>query len=336
MGKIKISKGGNVLKDIGKNLAPVAKELLPVAKEIGTALLKKKMGLGVREIPVHLGKHHITKLKKGGAININPKMIKEGASHMVHMLPDKAQQLVEAITSSSPYKYAMSRGERLMRKGGDIEINYDDDSDSDEDSTSGVSNPRTSQMEGGKLNFGKVLSDVGKHLKPVAKELAPVAKELAVALIKKKAGLGVKRRGGKLNFGKVLSDVGRNLKPVAEVAAPIAKDIAVAMIKKKAGLGTHQPSPEDIGAPYHHRHHGMGLYPAGGGLYPAGLRGGAIQLGSPYIGVYSPAFNPYFSNHNPFKQDSPITGGKIRGSDVLHGVAQGIQTIAPLIPLMML
>jgi hypothetical protein len=315
----------------------VAKELLPVAKEIGTALLKKKMGLGVREIPVHLGKHHITKLKKGGSVNINPKMIKEGASHIVHMLPDKAQQLVEAITSSSPYKYAMSRGERLMRKGGDIEINYDDDSD--EDSTI------TSQMEGGKLNFKGVMGDIGKHLKPVAKELAPVAKELAVALIKKKAGLGVKRKGGKLNFGKVLSDVGRNLKPVAEVAAPIAKELAVALIKKKAGLGIHedfshntghQPNAEHIGAPYHHRHHGMGLYPAGGGLYPAGLRGGAIQLGSPYIGIYSPAFNPYFSDHNPFKQHSPITGGKIKGKDVLHGVAQGIQTVAPLLPLMMM
>jgi hypothetical protein len=331
MGKIKISKGGSVLSDIGKHIAPVAKELLPVAKEIGTALLKKKMGLGVREIPVHLGKHHITKLKKGGMININPKMIKEGASHMVHMLPDKAQQLVEAITSSSPYKYAMSRGERLMKKGGDIEINYDDDSDE--------------EMEGGKLNFKGVMGDIGKTLKPVAKELAPVAKELAVALIKKKAGLGVKRRGGKLNFKGVMGDIGRNIAPVAKELAPVAKELAVALIKKKAGLGIHedfshntghQPNAEHIGSPYHHRHHGMGLYPAGGGLYPAGLRGGAIQLGSPYVGVYSPAFNPYFSDHNPFKQHSPITGGKIKGKDVLHGVTTGIQTIAPLLPLMMM
>jgi hypothetical protein len=334
MGKIKISKGGSVLSDIGKHIAPVAKELMPVAKEIGTALLKKKLGLGLKEIPVHLGKHHITKLKKGGMININPKMIKEGASHMVHMLPDKAQQLVGAITSSSPYKYAMSQGERLMRKGGDIEINCGDGSDSDE------------EMEGGKLNFAGVMGDIGRTLKPVAKELAPVAKDIAVSLIKQRAGLGVKkRRGGKLNFKGVMGDIGRTLKPVAKELAPVAKDIAVGLIKQRAGLGIHedfahntghQPNASHIGAPYHHRHHGMGLYPAGGGLYPVGLHGGTIQLGSPYVGIYSPAFNPYFSDHNPFKQHSPITGGKIKGMDVLRGVSQGLQTVAPLLPLMLL
>jgi hypothetical protein len=286
MGKIKISKGGSVLSDIGKHIAPVAKELMPVAKEIGTALLKKKLGLGLKEIPVHLGKHHITKLKKGGMININPKMIKEGASHMVHMLPDKAQQLVGAITSSSPYKYAMSQGERLMRKGGDIEINCGDGSDSDE------------EMEGGKLNFAGVMGDIGRTLKPVAKELAPVAKDIAVGLIKQRAGLGIHE------------DFAHNT--------------------------GHQPNASHIGAPYHHRHHGMGLYPAGGGLYPVGLHGGTIQLGSPYVGIYSPAFNPYFSDHNPFKQHSPITGGKIKGMDVLRGVSQGLQTVAPLLPLMLL
>lgn len=335
MAKIKISKGGSVLGDIGKSMAPVAKDIiLPVAKEIGMALLKKKMGLGMKVVPVHLGKQHINKLKKGGMISISPKMIREGASHLVSLLPDKAQELVSAISSSSPYKYAVSKGEMLMKKGGDIEINCDDDeSDSDE------------EMEGGKLNFKGIMGDIGRNLKPVAEVAGPIAKELAVALIKKKAGLGVRRRGGKLNFKGVMGDIGRELKPVAKELTPVAKELAVALVKQKAGLGIHDdfahdtqhhPNAEHIGSPYHHRHHGMGLYPAGGGLYPAGLRGGMIELGSPYVSIYSPAFTPYFSNHNPYSQYSPITGGKIKGKDVLHGVAQGIQTIAPLIPLMML
>jgi hypothetical protein len=134
-------------------------------------------------------------------------------------------------------------------------------------------------------------------------------------------------------------------------------NIAVSLIKKKAGLGIHgrprkhnhahhaelfahhtqhHPDIQHIGHPHHHRHHGMGLYPAGGGLYPAGLHGGMIELGSPYVSVYSPAFQPYFNNHNPFHQYSPITGGKISGNDILHGITTGLQTVAPLLPLMLL
>jgi hypothetical protein len=293
MGKIKISKGGSVLSDIGK-------ELLPVAKELGVALIKKKAGLGLRHIPVHLAKHHITKLRKGGEISISPKMIKEGASHIVHMLPEKAQDLVEAIGSSKPFKYAMSHGEKLLKKGGEVEIvkELKDDaelSESDEE--------EEHHQRGGKLNFKGVMGDIGRTLKPVAKELAPVAtdiaKEVGVALLKKKAGLG---------------------------------------IKKHHAHHHHSTHHEEAHHRHHthHAHHGMGLYPAGGGLYPAGLHGGMIQLGSPYVGVYSPAFQPYFNNHNPFHQTSPITGGKIKGSDVLHGISQGLQTVAPLLPLMLL
>jgi len=287
MGKIKISKGGSVLSDIGKTLTPVAKELLPVAKDIGVALLKKKAGLGLRHIPVHLAKHHLTKLRKGGEISISPKMIKEGASHIVHMLPEKAQQLVEAISSSTPYKYAMSQGEKLMKKGGDVEIvkELKDDAELSESDEEHEHNRR-----GGKLSLG----DIGRALKPVAKELAPVAKDIAVSLIKKKAGLGIKRHHAHHH---------------------------------------HSTHHEEA---HHHHHHGMGLYPAGGGLYPTGLHGGMIQLGSPYVGVYSPAFQPYFNNHNPYSQTSPITGGKISGSDVLHGISTGLQAAAPLLPLMLL
>jgi hypothetical protein len=295
MGKIKISKGGSVLSDIGKHLAPVAKELLPVAKELGVALLKKKAGLG---IPIHLAKHHITKLRKGGAISISPAMIKEGASHIVHMLPEKAQNLVEAIKSSTPYKYAMAHGEKLLKKGGEVEIVKIDRDDGESD-----------EEKGGKLNFKGVIGDIGRTLKPVAKELAPVAtdiaKEVGVALLKKKAGLGIRRRHYDTH-------------------------------EEFSHHTAHHPNAAHIGSPYHHRHHGMGLYPAGGGLYPAGLHGGAIQLGSPYVSVYSPAFHPYFSNHNPYHQTSPIHGGKINAKDVFHGISQGLQTVAPLRPLMLL
>jgi hypothetical protein len=209
------------------------------------------------------------------------------------MLPEKAQHLVEAIKSSTPYKYAMAHGEKLMKKGGEVEIvtvDKDDGSESESD-----------EEKGGKLN----IKDIGKALKPVASELAPVAKELAVALIKKKAGLGIRRRQHDTH-------------------------------EEFAHHTAHHPNASHIGSPYHHRHHGMGLYPAGGGLYPAGLHGGNIQLGSPYVGVYSPAFNPYFSNHNPFHQPSPIHGGKINAKDVFHGISQGLQTVAPLLPLMLL
>jgi hypothetical protein len=266
MAKIKISKGGSVISDIGKTISPVAKELMPVAREIGTALLKKKMGLGVKHIQVALKKHHLTKLRKGGEINITPSMIKEGASHIIHMLPEKVQHLVSAISQSSPYKYAMTQGEKILKKGGEVEIvkiNHDDaESESDE------------EKEGGKLNFKGVMGDIGRTLKPVAKELMPVAKELAVSLIKKKAGLGIKGRPR------------RQIDTHSEFAHHTE----------------HHPDTQHIGHPSHHRHHGMGLYPAGGGLYPAGIHGGMIELGSPYISVYSPAFHPYFNNHNPFHQ----------------------------------
>lgn len=292
MAKIKISKGGSVISDIGKSFAPVAKELLPVAREIGTALLKKKMGLGVKHIQVALKKHHLIKLRKGGEINITPSMINEGASHIIHMLPEKVQHLVSAISQSTPYKYAMTHGEKIMKKGGEVEIvkvHRDDD-----------------EEHGGKINFKGVMGDISKALKPVASELTPVAKEIAVSLIKKKAGLGLKRRS------------------------------QIDTHTEFSHHTDHHPNIQHIGHPLHHRHHGMGLYPAGGGLYPAGIHGGMIELGSPYIGVYSPAFHPYFNNHNPFNQYSPITGGKISGKDVLHGISTGLQTVAPLLPLMLL
>jgi len=86
-------------------------------------------------------------------------------------------------------------------------------------------------VEGGKLNFGKVMRSVGKVAMPIVRDVGTdVAKDALEGAV-----MGAGRRG-KFNFGKVMKSVGKVAMPIVrdvgrDVVLPVAKNMAKDALK---------------------------------------------------------------------------------------------------------
>jgi hypothetical protein len=91
-------------------------------------------------------------------------------------------------------------------------------------------------VEGGKLNFGKVMKSVGKVALPIAKDVGTDMAKDALKSYMTGATPPTGGRRGKLNFGKVMKSIGKVALPIAksvgqEVILPVAKDMAKDALK---------------------------------------------------------------------------------------------------------
>jgi len=168
---LKIKKMGEGIMDVVK---PIAKELAPIAVDSLVKVAKSKIGgdiltdLAKQIVPMILSGGQIRKLKKGGAITINPNMINESAETALSLLPQSAQKILKNIGQNKGIRYMLKQGEDLINR------------------TTGA-------------GIFDSLKSIAKSASPVvssiAKEVAPIALDIGADYAKKKlSGNGVIRR----------------------------------------------------------------------------------------------------------------------------------------------
>jgi len=102
----------------------VAEKALPVALELGKAYAHKKIEKGgdiltdiaKKVIPMLLSGGQLRKLKKGGAITINPNMIQENAGHALSLLPSSAQKILKSIGNNKGIRHILKQGEEVINR----------------------------------------------------------------------------------------------------------------------------------------------------------------------------------------------------------------------------
>jgi len=104
-------------------VAHVAEKALPVALELGKAYAHKKMeggdiltDIAKKVIPMILSGGQLRKLKKGGAITINPHMIHEHAEHALSLLPSSAQKILKSVGNNKGIRHILKQGEEVIHR----------------------------------------------------------------------------------------------------------------------------------------------------------------------------------------------------------------------------
>jgi hypothetical protein len=135
--------------------------------------------LAKQVIPMLLSGGQIRKLKKGGAITINPSMLSDVAETALSLLPNSAQKIMKNIGQNKGVRYVLKQGEDLINR------------------------------VTGKGIFDS-LKSVAKSVAPVAsavgKELAPIALDLGKEYVKKQvlskgSGMGMRNRKKSVKSG---------------------------------------------------------------------------------------------------------------------------------------
>jgi hypothetical protein len=102
----------------------IAEKALPVALELGKAYAHKKIEKGgdiltdiaKKVIPMILSGGQLRKLKKGGAITINPHMIQEHAEHALSLLPSSAQKILKSVGNNKGIRHILKQGEEVINR----------------------------------------------------------------------------------------------------------------------------------------------------------------------------------------------------------------------------
>ena len=102
----------------------VAEKALPVALDLGKAYALKKIEKGgdiltdiaKKVIPMLLSGGQLRKLKKGGAITINPNMIQEHAEHALSLLPSSAQKILKSVGNNKGIRHILKQGEEVINR----------------------------------------------------------------------------------------------------------------------------------------------------------------------------------------------------------------------------
>jgi hypothetical protein len=145
-------------------LKPIAKDVAPIAIDALSSLAKRKLSGGdiitdiaKQIVPMLLSGGQIRKLKKGGAITINPSMMSDSAETALSLLPQSAQKILKSLGQNKGVRYVLKQGEDLINR---------------------VS--------------GKGIFD---SLKSVGKEIAPIALDIGSSYAKKKlSGMGMRKK----------------------------------------------------------------------------------------------------------------------------------------------
>ena len=288
----------DTLKSVGKAVAPVAVDL-------GRKMIKDKYGFGI-----DLSQAQMRSLKKGGAIQINPRQILEQGKQLLQLLPQSAKKLIGALKKNKGMRLMLKEGEDVIDKltGGSIFGSI-------------FKAVAPALIDAGASLIGKKLSGRGNgggiypagtrgrgFLGDLAKQYAPQAKKYAKKYAQQYApqvvDAGAKYINKKIR-GEGMFDVIKSVgKAVAPIVAPMAVDAGTKYLKKRLGGG---------------------IYPAGSGFMPAG---GAmpIQLGSPYQSVNSPAMNPFVGTTG-LSGYAPITAGANRSGGSMLPMDRGVGRI---------
>ena len=280
----------DTLKSVGKAVAPVAVDL-------GRKMIKDKYGFGI-----DLSQAQMRSLKKGGAIQINPRQILEQGKQLLQLLPQSAKKLIGALKKNKGMRLMLKEGEDVIDKltGGSIFGSI-------------FKAVAPMLVDAGASFVGKKLSGRGAgggiypagtrgrgFLGDLAKQYAPQAKKYAQQYAPQVVDAGAKYINKKIR-GDGMFDI---IKSVGKAVAPIAVDAGSKYLKKRLGGG---------------------IYPAGSGFMPAG---GAmpIQLGSPYQSVNSPAMNPFVGTTG-LSGYAPITAGANRSGGSMLPMDRGVGRI---------
>ena len=157
----------------------LVEDLLPV---VAKAIVAKRMSggdiitdLAKQVIPLLLSGGQIRKLKKGGAITINPSMLNDAAETALSLLPSSTQKIMKNLGQNKGVRYVLKQGEDLINR------------------------------VTGKGIFDS-LKSVAKSISPIAsavgKELAPIALDLGKEYAKKKiGGMGMRNRKKSVKSG---------------------------------------------------------------------------------------------------------------------------------------
>ena len=280
----------DVVKSVGKAVAPMAVDL-------GRKMIKDKYGFGI-----DLSQAQMRSLKKGGAIQINPRQILEQGKQLLQLLPQSAKKLIGALKKN--------KGMRLMLKEGEDVID--------------------------KLTGGSIFGSIFKAVAPALIDAG--ASFVGKKLSGRGAGGGIYPAGtrGRGFLGDLVKQYAPQAKKYAQQYAPMAVDAGAKYLNKKIrGDGMFDiiksvgkavaPIAVDAGSKYLKKRLGGGIYPAGSGFMPAG---GAmpIQLGSPYQSVNSPAMNPFVGTTG-LSGYAPITAGANRSGGSMLPMDRGVGRI---------
>lgn len=320
----------DVGKTLGKAVAPVLVDLAsqeakkkiagsgagvfqPLVSAFGGALPQQqfvdvlgamKGGMG---IPVMMSSAQVRKLKRGGAIQIKPEMIKETAQTAIMALPATAKKIMNAIGKNKGVRYVMKQGEDLIDRmtGGSILGSV---FKAVAPAVIDLASEEAKRRAGGALMGNSMVLDALKNTaKTAIKAGVPRLIDMASAEAKKKVeGMGIRsRKKSVMSVGGVpkVSKGGDGLMSSAfKVLAPVAVDLATQEAKRQIGSG---------------------IYPAG---YSREGRGMPVQLGSPYQSVGSPAMRPFVPMRNQLNGYNPIK----QGSGVMETVGEVLDLVSPI------
>ena len=317
----------DVIKSVGKAVAPIA-------IDAGRSMIKDKYGFGIDLSPAQ-----VRSLKKGGAIQINPRQIAEQGKHLLQLLPQSAKKLINALKKSKGMRLLLKKGEDVIDrlKGGSI---FGFLAKAVAPMIVGALG-KSIRGKGGIYPAGARGDGMFDVLKSVGKAVAPLAIDAGSKYAKKKMR------------GDGMFDV---LKSVGKAVAPMVVDAGSKYVKKRiSGKGSSPyvsgayddamdrhsqgggffdviksvgkavaPLVIDAGSSYAKKRMGGGMYPAGSGMFPAG--GAITQLGSPYQNQNSPAMNPFVGTTG-LSGYAPITGGVSRSGGSMLPMDTGVGRI---------